>query len=43
MSTLVGNFVSSPKKREKRASRGDEREGQGGERGDGMKVKKQKK
>ena len=32
MSTLVGNFVSSPREREerdKRDSRGDEREGQG--------------
>ena len=28
-STLVGHFVSSPRKREKRDSRGDEREGQG--------------
>ena len=29
MSTLVGHFVSSPREREKRDSRGDEREGQG--------------
>ena len=28
MSTLVGNFVSSPRVREKRDSRGDEREEQ---------------
>ena len=28
MSTLVGHFVSSPREREKRDSRGDEREGQ---------------
>ena len=28
-STLVGNFVSSPREREKRDSRGDESEGQG--------------
>ena len=28
-STLVGHFVSSPKEREKRDSRRDEREGQG--------------
>ena len=28
-STLVGHFVSSPQEREKRDSRGDEREGQG--------------
>ena len=44
MSTLVGHFVSSPRereKRDKRASIGDEREGQG--RQTGMKVKKQKK
>ena len=27
MSTLVGHFVSSPREREKRESRGDEREG----------------
>ena len=31
-STLVGHFVSSPREREKRDSRGDEREGQGGKR-----------
>ena len=44
-STLVGHFVSSPRKREKRDkrdSRGDEREGQGRKR-TRMKVKKQKK
>ena len=29
MSTLVGHFVSSPREREKRDSRGDVREGQG--------------
>ena len=29
MSTLVGNFVLSPRESEKRDSRGDEREGQG--------------
>ena len=29
MSTLVGHFVSSPREREKRDSRGDEIEGQG--------------
>ena len=29
MSTLVGHFVSSPRERKKRDSRGDEREGQG--------------
>ena len=29
MSTLVGHFVLSPRKREKRDSRGDEREEQG--------------
>ena len=29
MLTLVGHFVSSPREREKRDSRGDEREGQG--------------
>ena len=29
MSTLVDHFVSSPREREKRDSRGDEREGQG--------------
>ena len=29
MSTLVGHFVSSPKERMKRDSRGDERKGQG--------------
>ena len=29
MSTLVGHFVSSPREREKRDSRGDDREGQG--------------
>ena len=43
-STLVGHFVSSPRKREKREridSRGEGREGQG-KRGTGMKVKKQK-
>ena len=28
-STLVGHFVLSPREREKRDSRGDEREGQG--------------
>ena len=28
-STLVGHFVSSPREREKRDRRGDEREGQG--------------
>ena len=28
-STFVGHFVSSPREREKRDSRGDEREGQG--------------
>ena len=28
-STLEGHFVSSPREREKRDSRGDEREGQG--------------
>ena len=28
----MGHFVSSPKEREKRDSRGDEREGQGGKR-----------
>ena len=28
-STLVGHFVSSPRERDKRDSRGDEREGQG--------------
>ena len=28
-STLVSHFVSSPREREKRDSRGDEREGQG--------------
>ena len=32
MSTLLGHFVSSPRKKQKRASRGDEREGQGGKR-----------
>ena len=45
MSTLVGHFVSSPREREKRDrrdSRGDEREGQG-RKGTRMKVKKQKK
>ena len=46
-STLEGHFVSSPREREKRdrrESRGDEREGQDREeRGTGMKVKKQKK
>ena len=47
-STLFGHFVSSPRKREKRDRRGDEREGQGRERdreekGTGKKVKKQKK
>ena len=49
-STLEGHFVSSPREREKRdrrESRGDEREGQRRkrdreERGTGMKVKKQK-
>ena len=29
MSTLAGHFVSSPREREKRDSRGDERERQG--------------
>ena len=29
MSTLVGRFVLSPREREKRDRRGDEREGQG--------------
>ena len=29
MSTLVNHFVSSPREREKRDSRGDERQGQG--------------
>ena len=48
MSTLFGHFVSSPREREKRDRRGDEREGQGRERdreekGTGMKVKKQNK
>ena len=46
-STLVGHFVSSPREREKRDSRGDEREVQKEkcreERGTGMKGKKQKK
>ena len=45
MSILVGHFVSSPReraKRDRRDSRVDEREGQG-ERGQQMKVKKQKK
>ena len=42
-SILVGHFVSSLREREKdRRDRGDEREGRG-ERGTGMKVKKQKK
>ena len=44
-STLEGHFVSSPREREKRdrrESRGDEREGQGRKR-NMMKVKKQKK
>ena len=44
-STLVGNFVSSPRDREKRDSRDsrrDEREDRE-ERGTGVKVKKQKK
>ena len=40
-STLVGHFVSSPREREKRDSRGDERDREG--RGTGMKVEKQKK
>ena len=45
MSTCVGQFVLSPREREqrdRRDSRGDEREGQE-ERGSGMKMKKQKK
>ena len=45
MSTLVGRFVSSPReaeKRDRRDSRGDEREGLGRKR-TRMKVKKQKK
>ena len=42
MSTLVSHFVSCPREREKRDSRGDEREGQGRKR-KGMKVKKQTK
>ena len=41
-STFVGHFVSSPRKREKRDSRGDERQGLE-ERRTGMKGKKQKK
>ena len=44
-SNLVGHFVSSPRekeKRERRYSRGDEREDRE-ERGPGMKVTKQKK
>ena len=40
--TFVGHFVSSPRKREKRDSRGDERQGLE-ERRTGMKGKKQKK
>ena len=32
ISTLVGHFVSSPREREKRDRRGDEREGQGNKR-----------
>ena len=40
-STFVGHFVSSPRKREKRDSRGDERQGLE-ERRTGMKGKKQK-
>ena len=43
-STLEGHFVSSPrerKKRDRRESRGDEKDRE--ERGTGMKVKKQKK
>ena len=39
MSTLVGHFVASPREREQRDRRRDERE----EQGIGMKVKKQKK
>ena len=45
-STLEGHFVSSPREREKRdrrESRGDDRERDREERGTGMKVKKQKK
>ena len=42
MSILVGHFVSSPREREKRDSRGDEREGQE-ERETGIKIKKEKK
>ena len=41
-SILVGHFVLSPREREKRDSRGDERKGQGRKR-TRMKVKKQKK
>ena len=42
MSTLVGHFVLSPSEREKRDSKGDEREDRE-ERGPGIKVKKQNK
>ena len=45
-STLVGHFVSSPierEKRDRRDSRGDVKEGDGEERGAGMKVEKKKK
>ena len=42
MSTHVGHFLSSPREREKRDSRGNERERKE-IRGTGMKVKKQKK
>ena len=39
-SNFVGHFVSNPRERKKRDSRGDEREGQG--KGTEMKEKKQK-
>ena len=42
-STLVGHSVLSPREREKRDSRRDEREEQGRKRNRNVKVKKQKK
>ena len=45
-STLEGHFVSSPREREKRdrrESRGDEREGQGRKRGTGKKEEQERK
>ena len=39
MSTLVGRFISSPREREKRDSRGEERERDREERGTRMEVK----